>query len=267
MKNNFEAKPKHLGLTYAEQFKEQAVVDAYVHRPPIPDAVFDKLTELIVDEPRAVLDVGCGMGPVARRLAPLVDRIDAVDFSQAMIEAGRQLRNGDHPHIRWIENGIEEAPLEPPYALIVAAGSLHWMDWSVVMPRFRQVLARHAVLAIVWQSEVRRPWHNEQLPIIQRYSTNQDFVPFNLINELSQRRLFRQMGEFHAEPVSHPQSIGDYVESFHSRNGFSRQRMTPANAQAFDEAMHHLMCDAYPDGIVPLEIVGHVVWGHPAPHV
>ncbi|MEZ4707039.1 MAG: hypothetical protein R3A44_07540 [Caldilineaceae bacterium] len=30
MTNNFDFKPKHLGLTYAEQFKEQAVVDAYM---------------------------------------------------------------------------------------------------------------------------------------------------------------------------------------------------------------------------------------------
>lgn len=55
-------KPKHLSLTYAEQFKEHNVVAAYVHRPPIP-------------------------------------------------------------------------------APVVASQSLHWMDWKVVMPRFRTLLS------------------------------------------------------------------------------------------------------------------------------
>lgn len=130
MKDTMIGKPKHLSRTYAEQFQEHSVVAAYVHRPPIPSPVFDKLLELLVDTPQAVLDAGCGMGAVARSLAPLVDRVDAVDFSSAMIEAGRQLPNGDRPNVRWIEGRIETVPLDPPYALIVAAGSLHWMDWS-----------------------------------------------------------------------------------------------------------------------------------------
>ena len=198
------SKPKHLSLAYAEQFKEQSIVNAYVHRPPIPAPVFGQLLKLIVDEPRRVLDAGCGMGPVARTLVPAVDRVDAVDFSRAMIDAGRQLPNGDHPNLRWIEGSIETVPLESPYALIVAAGSLHWMEWAEVMPRFREILTPNGVLAIVWQSEVRQPWHVDQLPLIQRYSTNQDFQPYNLINELTSRGLFQQHGEFHTKPGCPP---------------------------------------------------------------
>lgn len=259
-----QPKPKHLGLTYAEQFKEQSIVDAYVHRPPIPVAVFDKLLSLIVDTPRRVLDVGCGLGPVARTLAPSVEHVDAVDFSHAMIEAGRKLANGDHPNLCWIESSVETASLTPPYALIVAAGSLHWMDWATVMPRFQQILSPSGVLAIVWQSEVRQPWHAAQLPIIQRYSTNQDFEPYNLVDELTGRGYFQPRGEFHTEPVAHHQSIASYTEAFHSRNGFSRERMSIENAQGFDTAMEALLRPLYPTGTVALEIVGHVVWGLPS---
>ena len=75
-------KPKHLTLEYAEQFKDRSVVEAYRYRPPIPDAVYDALLGLIEDTPPRTVrdDAGCGTGPIARRLAPFLDRIDAVDF-------------------------------------------------------------------------------------------------------------------------------------------------------------------------------------------
>jgi ubiquinone/menaquinone biosynthesis C-methylase UbiE len=259
-------KPQHLSLTYAEQFKERSIVQAYAHRPPIPDAVFEVLTNLIADRPRTVLDAGCGTGAIARQLVPFVDHIDAVDFSNAMIEVGRQLQNGNHPHLRWIEASIEQAVLDPPYALIVAAGSLHWMNWDVVMPRFHSMLTPLGTLAIVWQSEIAQPWHKELNQLVSHYSTNQDYQPFNLIAELTKRNMFRQRGEQHLSPYLFRQSIDSYVESIHSRNGFSRERMTSEAAQAFDYDVAHLLKMAYPNAMVEIEILGHVVWGDPAPN-
>ena len=88
-------KPKHLGPEYAAQFSDQSVADAYVNYPPYSEEVFRVLDWLIQDEPRIVLDIGCGTGDVARMLAPLVERIDAVDPSAAMIEVGRACKDGD----------------------------------------------------------------------------------------------------------------------------------------------------------------------------
>src|SRR5436309_15943530 len=104
-------KPAHLGPAYAAQFGDAAVVAAYQHRPPYPDAVFDLLAGLIAGEPRVVLDLGCGTGDVARPLAPRVARVDAVDIAPAMLAQGRALPGGDHPHLRWILGSAETAPL------------------------------------------------------------------------------------------------------------------------------------------------------------
>ena len=70
-------------------FGHPGVAAAYVHRPPCPAEVFDLLERLLVDAPRVVLDLGAGDGAIARPLAPRVDRVDAVDISAAMVEAGR----------------------------------------------------------------------------------------------------------------------------------------------------------------------------------
>ena len=127
-------KPKGLQIEYAAQFKDAAVAAAYRYRPEYPEALFPMLADLVVGRPRLVLDVGCGTGFVARPLVSLVDRVDGVDFSAPMLEIARGLPNGDHPNIHWIHGPIEEVELDPPYGLITAGASLHWMEWPVVMP-------------------------------------------------------------------------------------------------------------------------------------
>ena len=109
-----ELKPGHLGLKYAEQFKEMSIVEAYHHRPPYPDEAICKLIELVTDEPHTILDVGCGTGGLARRLVNQVRHLDAVDFSYPMIDKGRTLPNGDHTDLSWIYGRVEEVKLQPP---------------------------------------------------------------------------------------------------------------------------------------------------------
>ena len=139
-----QPKPENFGSYYPELFKNQQVVNAYRYRPPYPQEVFTILASLIVDEPRTVLDVGSGSGDIARPLVEFVERIDAVDFSQNMIDMGKQLPNGNHPHLHWIYGKVEEVPLTPPYALITAVlvfigpiWKVSHFDASAVCPFFR----------------------------------------------------------------------------------------------------------------------------------
>src|SRR5258708_38825403 len=129
-----QSKPERFGTAYAEAFKDQRVVDFYRYRPPYPAEVFDILVALISDEPRSVLDVGAGSGDIARHLVGFVERVDAVDFSQNMIQNGKLLPNGDAPHLHWIYCKAEEVPLSPPYALITAETSNPWLGCSRSLP-------------------------------------------------------------------------------------------------------------------------------------
>jgi 2-polyprenyl-3-methyl-5-hydroxy-6-metoxy-1,4-benzoquinol methylase len=58
------------------RFAEHRIIENYRYRPPYSDEVFDALLGLIRDEPRAVLDAGCGPGKIARVLANSVARVD-----------------------------------------------------------------------------------------------------------------------------------------------------------------------------------------------
>lgn len=256
-------KPLHLGPEYAAQFGDQGVVEAYRHRPPYPDEAFAILADLIEDEPRAVLDVGCGTGELARRLAPLVDRVDAVDVSPPMIEVGRRSPGGERPNLVWILAAAEEAALRPPYALITAGASLHWMEWDVVLPRFGRALTPNGTLVLVGQETSPAPWDDDLQRLIDRYSTNRHYQPYDLVAELSARGLFRRVGERRTAPVEFAQTVDEYVASFHARNGFSRERMGPERAAAFDAAVSSLVRGHCPSGRVGLDVVGVVTWGQP----
>jgi trans-aconitate methyltransferase len=152
-------------------------------------------------------------------------------------------------------------PLRPPYALIVAAASLHWMDWPVVMRRFAEMLTPHGLLALTGEGWEPHPWNYG--PICAKYSTNRDYQPYSLIDELTSRGFFEKVGEQQTQSVFWQQSVADYVESFHARNGLSCDRMDLRQAQAFDAEMTALVTPFAKDGYLSMQLVSTVTWGKP----
>ncbi len=255
-------KPACFGQQYASAFREESVAGAYAYRPPYPPAAFKVLTGLLPSKPQRLLDVGCGTGALARKLTFLDLPIDAVDISPAMVARGQRLPHGDHPLIHWAVGATETISLTPPYALITAGESLHWMDWHIVLPRFARLLAPggHLVILDIWYQPL--PWSDQLGQVCQQYSTNRDYQALDLIAELKRRDLFMEQGRTETEPWPFRQSIDDYIESFHGRASFSRERMTPAQAAAFDGAVRG-MVTSYTHASLELSIVARIVWGRP----
>lgn len=254
-------KPKQLTPGNAARFQNPDLVSLYHLRLPYPEATFEILTALIVDQPRVVLDVGTGTGEVARRLAGEVARVDAVDFSLPMIEQGRRLPGGQD--VNWIVGQVETVELEPPYALITAGDSLHWMDWEVVLPRFGQLLSPSGVVAIVTRWELPTPWEASLNELIRRYSTMKVYEEYKLAEELEKRSLFRKVGEEVTSPHLSSQPVGEYVASFHSRSSLALAAMPAAHAEAFDEALRAAVLPWSDAGSLALETQARVVWGRP----
>jgi len=262
-------KHRQFDTQYASIFGDASVVHAYQYRPPYPPETFGILLNLIDPdaEPRTVLDAGCGPGVIARELVQDVDRIDAVDVAAHMIEAGKALPGGDDPKLCWIHGAIEHAPLHPPYALIVAAASLHWMHWETVLPRFHDLLTPGGHLAVVGEVTESTLWR-DALGFISEYSMNRDYQPYNMLTvtqELAARGLFEPVGMQTTACVPFRQSVEAYIESFHARNGLSRDRMDANAAREFDERLRQLVGQYCPNGIVELQIRGRVIWGKPKP--
>lgn len=193
----------------------------------------------------------------------MVDRVDAVDISRPMLDLGRRSPGGDRPNRDWLHADAEEAPLRPPDAPITAGAGLHWMEWDVVRPRFRRALTARGTLAIVGQESPPAPWVDGLRRLIDRCSTNRHNRPYDLFAELSARDLFRRAGEWRTAPVAFSQTVAEDVESFHAQNGFSRERMGPERAAAFDAAATAVVGGHRPSGRIALDVVGVVTWSTP----
>lgn len=254
-------KPAHLTPENSERFKNVNVASVYKFRAPYPPETFTILSELITDQPRIVLDVGAGTGDIARHLVKLMERVDAVDFSEAMLAQGKQLVGAEK--VNWIHGPVEAAALQPPYALITAGESLHWMDWSVVLPRFKQMLTPHGVLAMIERGELPVPWHDEMHQLIREFSSIPNFEPYNLSDELQKRGLFQKSGKKKTSPVVVSRSVEDYVASFHSASSLSRDHMSAEAVAAFDAQLKDLVQPWLTNNQVALQVYAEIVWGKP----
>jgi len=251
------------GAHNAGRFQDQSVVDRYHLRPAYPPETFTILNNLIVDEPCVVLDVGCGTGNVTRPLAEYALRIDAVDLSLPMLERARTLPGGDSAKIRWVHGRVEEVSLEPPYALVTAGESLHWMEWDVVLPRLARVLTPHGLLAIAYVEERPAPWTEGSGQIKQRFTNNPTYQPFNWIAALEKERLFQRLGERETAPVAVKQTVEDYIAAQHARSTHSLDTLTAEQATQFDMEMQALLLPFAQDGLLTFSVVGGIIWGKP----
>lgn len=255
-------KPSGLGPEYGAQFGHVSVARAYAHRVPYPSEVFAFLGALQPDGPGRVLELGCGSGDLTGGLAPHTRSLDAVDPSEAMLAVARQRYGDSLLGITWHAVSAEAFHYAGPYSLVVTAGSLHWMDWEVVLPHITSSTAPHGHLAIVDRGRQLPEQLDRGLrDLIPQYSTNQDYEPYDLVYELEDRGLFQTAGR--REFVGHElrQSVSEFVESIHSQNGFSRDRMSKESADEFDRRVGELVRPHLRRGALDTPTGASVVWG------
>ena len=135
------------------------------------------------------------------------------------------------------------------------------MEWRVVLPQIGRTLSPHGRLALVLDRGFTVvPWADGLATLIHSYSTNRDVAPYDLVNELTSRSLFSL--EVHVRTTSVPftQIVSAYVESFHSRNGFSRERM---GAAEFDARLTALVQPYAVADRLSFQLIADIAWGYP----
>lgn len=258
-------RPRQYWDDYASRFKNRSLAETYEFRPPYPEETYRILLSLLEESRGSVLDVGCGTGKIAGTLVEHVDSVDAVDFSQEMIRVGKALINGDHPNLRWINGPIEDVRLYSPYDMVTAGASIHWMDWNVVFPRFKKVLTKDGYLVIInGDRPIDAPWHDAELALIRKYSTNKHYKQIDLVQELVNRGHIYLIGDKRTKPVNFSQPLTDYVQSFHSRQSLSKEDMGEENVSTFDAELSDILSGFADDkGFLNFQLETRVSWGKP----
>jgi SAM-dependent methyltransferase len=245
-------------------FADREVARLYRYRPPYPPGVFAILARLLV-EPRTILDAGAGTGALARELVRIAARVDALDPSEAMIAQGKRLSNGDHTRLRWIVGRAEDGPVDPPYGLITCGASLHWMDHAIVLPRFRDMLAPGARLAIADTENVHASTEvrEDVLDVIRRYSPIEHHVGTSeMVDALVARGLLVIEGREAVSAIRLEQSVDDYLGLLGSTASLNRASLG-SRAADFDRDVRAVFTRHKMDR-VRYDVIGGVAWGRPA---
>jgi len=258
------AKPQHLAPEFAAQFGDEEVAAAYRHRPPYPAEAFSIVEALLGPRPRCVLELGAGTGDFTIGLAPHVDTLIAIEPSRPMLARARHRDGAVAAHVEWLAIAAEDHAFERRYSAVVAAEAFHWLDWYNVMPRIAKSLVPGGYLILVDRILAEPlPWEQELRGLIREFSTNRDYVPYDTVVELKARGLIAVGGQAQTETMTYRQPIEDYIESFHSRNGFSRARLTARSAQEFDDKLKALLGQYSPGDTVVLPVQARIVWARP----
>jgi SAM-dependent methyltransferase len=275
-------------LRGGDRFRYASVARRYGARPAYPSALFDALADLLPASPRTVLDVGCGPGKVALGLLSLLtrltrqtrqtrqedlERIDAVDPSPAMLEEARAAA-GPRDRVRWIQGRFEEAPLDPPYGLVTAGASFHWLDAEVALGRVREILAPGGWLAVLdGDAPEDAPWSARESELHIRFLGRMEHGPAFTRGGRYRRPCaddpvldhpgFRRHGR---RVFRHDAScrVEEYVAALHSRQSFVLEAMGDALAREFDAALCRLLEPHAKAGMLRFTVATRLEWGRPA---
>jgi len=252
------------------RFSAARMAANYLFRPPYSVEAYDTLLELMREHPRVLLDAGCGTGKITLGLIDRLDRADAVDPSDAMLRVARTLPGSTNAKIQWIHAAIEDAPLNPPYGLIVAASSIHWMNLDRTLLRFADALADGAMLAVLdGDAPVDPPWQRDETAFMIDFLAAREGRRPEWWKTVSERfaepvlvhPMFESLGHRITAPVRYSQSIADYLRCQHSRASWSDDQLGEKAAAEFDAAMAAILSAHARDGMLTFNVQTRIEWG------
>lgn len=206
--------------------------------PGIFEPLAMQLTEFVRPEPgERVLDLACGTGIVARRVAPMVGRqgrVVAVDINPAMLEVARRQPAPEGASIEWVEGDAVEIDLpgEAFDLILCQQGFQFFSDRPGALRRLRSLLAPGGRIGLaVWEGIDRQTLFADFAEVEARHLEPlgvpyEDLVaPFSLGDPAELGSLLESAGFSGVEVVSRP-----FVARFTSPESFARKMETAYGA-------------------------------------
>jgi 2-polyprenyl-3-methyl-5-hydroxy-6-metoxy-1,4-benzoquinol methylase len=106
------------------------------------------LIEIAARHQGDVLDVGCGDGLLAQRLAPVSRSVTAIDPDAAAIQRAAD-RLATHRHVTVSRESFDTFQTGRKFDLITFVASLHHMDLRTSLVKARDLLTRSGEIAVV----------------------------------------------------------------------------------------------------------------------
>lgn len=98
---------------------------------------------------RRALDVGCGQGLLARRLAQLCQEVIAIDIDHDAISR-TSVGDGLEARVKFVEGDVMTYPFsDNSFELIASVATLHHLQLRPALARFRKLLMPGGVLTVI----------------------------------------------------------------------------------------------------------------------
>ena len=142
-------------------------------RVPYAPALIHRVCEAVgLGHQHRVLDLGCGPGPLARRLAPLAREVVAMDPTPEMLSAARAMAGGIG-NIRFVAgSSYDLGPALGRFHLVVMGRSFHWMDRMDTLKRLDGMIEPTGAVALFADTAPAVPenaWRKTWQDICARY--------------------------------------------------------------------------------------------------
>jgi len=154
-------------------FKGAAAFYERYRAPYAPAAIEFVVERLALGGDSRLIDLGCGPGTLARRFAPRVAEVVAMDPDADMLAEGRRLAASQGiANISWAPAGSEElGRLKGTFRAAVMGQSFHWMDRDQVLRDFHRLVEDGGGIALINPGR-RRPqesWEPVVAEVVERY--------------------------------------------------------------------------------------------------
>ena len=108
----------------------------------------DRLLAALPVDCRRVLDVGCGLGTFARRLARVVEQVDALDRDRDTLAQAERLSR-DLPNVRFVKADFLTWESEGSYDAVAMVAVLHHLPFRAALMKAAALLRPGGVLLVL----------------------------------------------------------------------------------------------------------------------
>jgi SAM-dependent methyltransferase len=236
-------------------------------RPAYPPALASILRDAFhLDGQGQLLDLGCGPGPVAIRLAPLFERVVGIDREPDMLaEAATQARRARVTNIEWVLGSSEElsgrlANQLGTFRLVTMGESFHWMDQAATLEALYPLVDIHGGIAIVGRGTPlpllpMTAWRAAVSSVLRDYLGNillpwdrPPPEPGELHEAFIRRSRFELLAQHH-ELFEVPWTFETMLGNLYSMSFCSRDRLGD-RADAFERDLRDAVLAVEPSGVL-----------------
>jgi SAM-dependent methyltransferase len=239
------------------------------YRPPYPPALERRLTEAFdLDGTGRLLDLGCGPGPVALRLAPLFDQVVAMDPEPDMLREGaEQAKAAGVTNVDWVRGSSEDlvtgAELRSDFGtfrLVTMGEAFHWMDQAATLEALYDLVEPGGGVAITGRGTPlplppMTPWRTATARVLREY-LGDIFLPWDgdppkpgtLHQDYVRGSRFELIGQ-HSELFEVPWTFDTMLGNLYSMSFCNRGRLGD-RADAFERDLREAVLAIEPSGVL-----------------